>query len=151
MNFGEKLRLLRTEKGLTLKELGELTNQTFSNISRYERGIREPNIETIKMFADFFNVSVDYLLGLSEKENKSKNEIKQEFKPTLTSKDEKDIAKDLDSIMTKLQNEEDGPIYYNGTEVDSEDAELFRELLEVALKKIKIKNKETYTPKKYRK
>lgn len=79
------------------------------------------------------------------------DDTKPDFKPVLTAKDNKDIAKDLDSIMTKLQNEEDGPIYYNGTEVDSEDAELFRGLLEVALKKIKIKNKETYTPKKYRK
>ena len=62
-----------------------------------------------------------------------------------------DIAKDVASIMNKIKTQEDGPTYYNGIEMDPEDAELFEQALEFALKSIKIENKEKYTPKKYRK
>ena len=70
---------------------------------------------------------------------------------TLTPKDNRDIAKDLDSIMEKLQSGNDGPASYNGEELSPEAMELFRDELEIALKRLKIMNKEMYTPKKYKK
>ena len=69
----------------------------------------------------------------------------------LTLKDNRDIAKDLDNIMEKLTAGEDGPASYNGEELSPEAAELFRDELEIALKRLKIINKEKYTPKKYKK
>lgn len=69
----------------------------------------------------------------------------------LTSKDERDITKDLENIMAKLTSGEAGPASYNGEELDPEAAELFRDELEIALKRLKIINKEKYTPKKYKK
>ena len=69
----------------------------------------------------------------------------------LTSKDERDIAKDLENIMSKLTSGEAGPASYNGEELNPEAAELFRDELEIALKRLKIINKEKYTPKKYKK
>lgn len=68
----------------------------------------------------------------------------------MNKRDLKDIAKDVDSIMEKLNKGEDGPTYYNDIEMKEEDKELFRNALELALKTIKIKNKEKYTPKKYK-
>jgi transcriptional regulator with XRE-family HTH domain len=61
--LGNRLRELRIEKGLTQEELGELINLTKANISKYESGKLEPNIDTINYLSNFFDVSVDYLFG----------------------------------------------------------------------------------------
>ena len=71
--MNNRLRQLRKEKGLTLKELAEQLNMSFSNIAMIERGERNYTFETAKMFADFFNVSSDYLLGLSDQRNSTSN------------------------------------------------------------------------------
>ena len=67
----------------------------------------------------------------------------------LTNRDKRDISKDLDRIMKKLKSGEDGPASYDGEELDPEAAELFRDELEIALKRLKIINKEKYTNKRY--
>lgn len=53
--------------------------------------------------------------------------------------------------MNKLENDEEGPLYFNGDELDDDDRDLFKDALYLALKRVKVKNKEKYTPKKYRK
>ncbi|MBW2672110.1 MAG: helix-turn-helix domain-containing protein [Deltaproteobacteria bacterium] len=63
MNFGNRLRQLRKEKGLTQAELAKLLSIGESTISFYESGKRQPDYETLIRIADLFNVSVDYLLG----------------------------------------------------------------------------------------
>ena len=63
MNIAIRLRELRKEKNMTQEELAKLINSTKANISKYETGKVEPNIETIRFFAEYFDVSVDYLLG----------------------------------------------------------------------------------------
>ena len=83
--------------------------------------------------------------------SKFKNITPSADKVQKTAKDNRDIAKDLDSIMEKLTAGEDGPASYNGEELSPEAAELFRDELEIALKRLKIINKEKYTPKKYKK
>ncbi len=68
--FGERLRLLRTEKGLSQMEFAKQVKLTKSSVNMYERCEREPNLETIERIADYFNVDLDYLLGKSEFTNK---------------------------------------------------------------------------------
>lgn len=58
-----KIRELRLKKGLTMKQLGEILSVAESTISLYERGKRQPDFETLKRIADFFDVSIDYLLS----------------------------------------------------------------------------------------
>lgn len=65
--FGTILRNLRKKNGLTMKELGARFNLAESTISGYENGTRKPDSETMEKIADFFEVSVDYLLGRSDK------------------------------------------------------------------------------------
>ena len=72
-------------------------------------------------------------------------------KATLTKKDTKDIAKDIDSIMKKLTSKEYGPAAYNGEDLSEESASLFKEELEIALKRLKLINKEKYNPNKNKK
>jgi transcriptional regulator with XRE-family HTH domain len=63
MDFGEKLRHLREEKSLTQDDLGKILNVTKANVSKYELGRLQPNIETIKLISKYFNISIDWLLG----------------------------------------------------------------------------------------
>ena len=64
--FPSRLRALRKQRKLTAKEFGEKFNLAESTISGYETGARNPDIETLEKFADFFGVSVDYLLGRTD-------------------------------------------------------------------------------------
>lgn len=66
MNTGNRLRELRKEKGLTLRELADKLHLAFSNIAMIERGERNFTSDSLKLFCDFFNVSSDYLLGFSD-------------------------------------------------------------------------------------
>ncbi|ACL70840.1 helix-turn-helix domain-containing protein [Halothermothrix orenii] len=67
--FGQKLRKLRKEKNLTLRELGNKLNLSFSLLAMYERGERTPSLDKLLLIADFFNVSTDYLLDHSPLED----------------------------------------------------------------------------------
>ena len=69
----------------------------------------------------------------------------------LTPRDERDIKKDVDAIMAKLESGEAGPAAYDGQPLSPESAELFRDALDVALRQIKILNKEKYNPHKNKK
>ena len=68
--FAERLRCLRTERELTRKAFSELTGVSDSSINMYERGEREPSLETLEIFADFFNVDMDYLMGRQDIQRK---------------------------------------------------------------------------------
>ena len=69
MKFNERLKELRISKNLTQGELAKLTNLGRSAVGMYESGKREPNFETLEIFADFFNVDMNYLLGKSTVKN----------------------------------------------------------------------------------
>lgn len=66
MKFSERLKELRTERGLKLREVAERLNVTIRCISRYEDGTREPSIEMIIKFCKLYDVTSDYLLGLTD-------------------------------------------------------------------------------------
>ena len=61
-----RLKEIRKEKRLTLEQVGKGVGLSTNAISRYERGVREPKLDTWQNLADFFNVPVDYLLGISK-------------------------------------------------------------------------------------
>lgn len=62
-----RIKELRKQKGLTLVELGKEVNLANNTLSQYERGVREPNISMLIKLADYFNVSIDYLIGREPK------------------------------------------------------------------------------------
>lgn len=61
-----RLYTLRKEKGLTQDQLANELKIPQNNISRYESGERQPNIKVLITIADYFDVSVDYLLERTE-------------------------------------------------------------------------------------
>lgn len=66
MTFGEVLKLEREKKGLTQEQLAEKLGYSRSKIGMYENGKREPGLEEIDAFCDFFNIDANYLLGKSD-------------------------------------------------------------------------------------
>ena len=65
--LGERLAYLRRREGISQKELGKKLNISHYTISSYEKGRSEPNDEIKIRIAQYFNVSLDYLVGLIEK------------------------------------------------------------------------------------
>ena len=65
-SFGEKLKELRIEKGLSQKELADLVDTSQSAIFYWENNKQEPKISSLKKLCIFFNVSADDLIGLEE-------------------------------------------------------------------------------------
>ncbi|WP_079709819.1 helix-turn-helix domain-containing protein [Paraliobacillus ryukyuensis] len=61
--FGKKLRLLRKNKKKTMDDLSKIINISRSGYSKYEIGGREPNLNSLVILADYFDVSLDDLLG----------------------------------------------------------------------------------------
>lgn len=68
--FGDRLRKLRELTGLNQTEFGAKFNLSHNAIGMYERGVREPNMEKMTQFADFFGVSIDYLYGRTNDKQK---------------------------------------------------------------------------------
>ncbi|WP_299514944.1 helix-turn-helix domain-containing protein [uncultured Rummeliibacillus sp.] len=65
--LGERLRKLRKNKtSLSMKEFGKIFGLSESAIGMYERNEREPDLKTINKIADYFDVTVDYLMGRSD-------------------------------------------------------------------------------------
>ncbi len=64
-----KLRKLREQKGVTQKEVATAVGCTATVYSRYERGEREPDISTLCSLADYFRVSIDSIIGYTNKQN----------------------------------------------------------------------------------
>lgn len=64
--FGKKLKALRTKRKISQKEFGKLFGLAESTIGMYERDERRPDFELLNKFADYFEVSTDYLLGRTD-------------------------------------------------------------------------------------
>jgi HTH-type transcriptional regulator, competence development regulator len=65
--LGETIAKLRKEKGLSQYELADRLGFSRGKLSNYEQGSRQPDYDTLKKIADYFNVSIDQLLGREEK------------------------------------------------------------------------------------
>ena len=63
MEFKKRLKDLRNENELSQEELAKKVHMKRVSIMRYESGEREPGTSTLRNLADFFNVSIDYLVG----------------------------------------------------------------------------------------
>ncbi|MEG2254236.1 MAG: helix-turn-helix transcriptional regulator, partial [Vagococcus sp.] len=62
MSFGENLKFLRNRKGLSQTQLADLLNTSQQHISQLEKGVREPNLQDIKLFSTIFELPADFLI-----------------------------------------------------------------------------------------
>lgn len=65
-DFGTHLRKLRLEKGVTQKQLAIDTGLSERGVQNYELGERKPTYDMLIALADYFDISLDYLVGRSE-------------------------------------------------------------------------------------
>ena len=63
VGFGNRLKELRKRKGLTQQNMADMMGLTMRNYQRYEYGMINVPATTLNFFADFFNVTTDFLLG----------------------------------------------------------------------------------------
>ena len=62
----KNLKKLREEKGISQKQLADVVSVSQQSINKYENHNVQPDLQTLIRFADFFHVSVDYLIGYSD-------------------------------------------------------------------------------------
>lgn len=145
MSLGERIRGRRKQLGLTQLEIAQQLNMGRSNFGHIENGRVIPSSTDLDKLADILKTTPDYLLG------KADNPVvdTQENPYVLTTKEEKDIAKKLQSMMDELES--DTPLAFLGEPMDEEDRELLRISLENSLRISKQMAKKKFTPTKYRK
>lgn len=100
--LGKRIKYLREEKELSQLEFSKILNISNSTLSQYEAGNRVPGDEIKKKIAEYFNVSLDYLMGASDIKNPYMNKnIKS------TDKEEQDI------IPEEFTNPDEARAYVN--------------------------------------
>ena len=90
MSFCDTLRTLIDERGLTQKQLAQDLEIPVSTLGGYVQGTSEPDFETLKLFANYFNVSADYLLNLKigNTQSRLENELLRIFRSLSTEQQE---------------------------------------------------------------
>lgn len=139
----EIFELLLEKYNVTTYQVAKATGISTASFSGWKQGKWNFKQDKLQKIAEYFGVSIDFLMTGNEEPEKKET--------TLTPKDARDIAKDLENIKSKLTSGESGPANYNGQELSPESSELFLEEIEIALKRLKLINKEKYNPNKNKK
>lgn len=140
MGLYENVKEAARLKGYSINRLEKELGFARSYISKFKT--ITPSADKLQKIADFLEVSAEYLM--TGKDEKSPE-------PQLMPRDKRDIAKDLESIMGKLNNQEDGPASFDGQDIPEDDRELFATQLEAMLVRLKKINKDLYNPNKNKK
>ena len=136
MGLGDNIRYLRTKLGFSQDHIAEkLGYKSYTTIQKWESGVSEPPIKKLKELSVLLNVDMNELAS-------GNLQLNEEKLPTdLTSKDKRDIKKNVDNIMESLENGD--VLYYDGIEVHltDETKALLRNALTIAMQAVKIENK----------
>lgn len=141
MSIGENIKHFRKQKKLTQNQLAELANMSRSYVADIERDRYNPSVDTLKTIAKALDIGTNLLLG----ENTT-----TEVPPSLSQKEERDIARDLEKMLSNLESRE-AMSFYDGEPLDEESKELLRISLENSMRLARQMAKKKFTPKKYRK
>jgi len=137
-NMGAKIRAHRLGLKMTLAELGNKVSVGASTVRKWETGdIKDMKSDKIQKVAEALEVTPSYLMGWREPDEKG-----------LTPKDHNDIAKTLNTLVAKL--EQSGDLMFDGDPMSPEAKDSIISAMRVGLEMAKVKNKERFTPKKYK-
>ena len=123
----------------TRQDMCDALGVKYTTFTDWVKGNSYPRIDKIELMANYFGISKADLV-----EDRSDDS-------SLTARDERDIAKDLDRIMGEIQKGDDGPLYYNGVEIDNASLSLLENAIEYALRETKKEHKVKYNPNKNKK
>lgn len=137
--FYDKFVFLCAQKGVSPSKAALAAGISKSLVTKWKvNSVEVPSPEVLKRLSAYFGVPVSELL--SEEKQKA---------PTLTEKDERDIAKDLERIMAQLGTS--GDLMFDGDPMSDEARESMLAAMELGLRAAKLKNKARFTPKKNKK
>lgn len=136
MTVYERIEKLRKERKLSQAKLEKELGFSNGSVSKWKTST--PTSERLQKLADYFGVTVDYLMT---GENNAEN--------GLTHKDEKDIERILDQTREQLLSQEG--LMFDGDPASPEAIESILAAMQIGMEMAKKKNKEKYTPKKYKK
>lgn len=137
MNIGERIKQLRKEKNLTLRELAKKADISISFLSDIENGRSKPSLERLKAIAEALDTTVSYLLG----------ENPEPFIPEDYSKKYKVTKRDLMQYEDFIKHA--GAFFMNDEVAEEDKEKLFKDISELFWKAKEI-NKEKYGRKKKR-
>jgi transcriptional regulator with XRE-family HTH domain len=140
MNSVELIKKICKERKIPISRLERELGYGNGYIGQLKKGTI-PSDRAIEI-ANFLEIDLSYLLSGGDKKTEE---------PALTAKDERDIARDLDRIMGEIRRGDDGPLYYNGMEIDDASVNLLQNAIEYALRETKKENKVKYNPYKNKK
>ncbi len=152
----EKYCKLRDKKCIKDADVAKATGITKSTFSDWKSGRSKPKNEKLQKIADYFEVPLEYFTNeehdtdivIMVDKSASMENTSSCIEDILTDRDRRDINKDLNSIMEKLIVRKSGVAAYDGEDLSPEAIEKFRAELEIALKRLKVINKEKYNPNK---
>lgn len=139
----EYFQCLLDKYGVTAYKVAKETGISTATLTNWKRGRYTPKPDKLQKIADYFGVPLSYLLtGKMEEEVKNKS-------PELTRRDERDIEKILDQTREQLLSQEG--LMFDGQPATPEAIDSILSAMQVGMELAKKKNKEKYTPKKYKK
>ena len=138
--FYDRYAGLCSEKGISPSRAAEEIGLNKASVTNWKKNGYTPRAEVLQRIAEYFGVSVGFLVDGSEGTEKA---------PALTDKDKRDIARDLEQIMSALDSA--GDLQFDGDPMSDEARESIRAAMKLGLEAAKLKNKERFTPRKYRK
>ena len=136
MTLKDRVKALAQERGISLPTLESELGFGNSAIVKWDKST--PNADKLNAVAKYFDVTMDYLLN-----GDTLSEV------SLTSKDEKDIEKILDQTREQLMSQEG--LMFDGDPATPEAIDSILSAMQIGMEMAKKKNKEKYTPKKYKK
>lgn len=107
ISFATKISTLRREKNITQKVAAEELGISQALLSHYEKGIRECNLSFVAKAALYYNVSSDYLLGLSENKHNSGDILENSFLPSDSQINSKTILRSILYLQNVAETEND--------------------------------------------
>lgn len=134
--FSERLKQLRKLKKLTHEYMANLLGMTRQGYGNYENGKREPDQETLEKLADFFETSVDYLLGRTNDPGVSNQKINELTESQLPSWATKRDINDLKKYLERKEN-----LNFDGVPIDEDEKQDLLKLLTKLFWKSKEMNK----------
>ena len=138
MNSVERVKQICKERKIPISKLEKDLGFANGYIAQLRKGTFPD--DRLAKISEYFDVSVDYLM--------TGNEDSEKKESTFTARDERDIKKSLDKIMSSLETKDGAPLYYDGNELEltDENKAMLRDALNTALHTVKLINKEKYNP-----
>ena len=137
MNSVELIKKICKERKIPISRLERELGYGNGYINQLRKGTI-PSDRAVEI-ANYLQINLQYLLSGGE----SASQLAE-----FTSRDERDITKTLNRIMDQFQNNESGPLYYDGEEIDEPSRNLIRNAFEYVIRETKKENKVKYNPNK---